>query len=188
MCSGRDSNPRPFDPNLTLYQLSYPSALQERRKQTALQTASPKPVVRHLTQTSSPATHKGLVARQTSQPIYRQGGRKLRQSRATQPRCIDVPDLGDNFCRATHLVGIVTVLILSAMVGSWHPTGASLAEGRSGTLSCNPAQELETLLGSQSKASWADLRLCAMYEGRPQHWLITSRHWAPCTKVDLSTG
>ena len=25
LCSGRDSNPRPFNPNLTLYQLSYPS-------------------------------------------------------------------------------------------------------------------------------------------------------------------
>ena len=34
--------------------------------------------------------------------------------------------------------GIMTVLILSAMVASWHPTGATLVEGRSGTLSCNP--------------------------------------------------
>ena len=35
----------------------------------------------------------------------------------------------------------MTVLILSAMVASWHPAGAALmTEDRSGTLSCNPAQ------------------------------------------------
>ena len=36
--------------------------------------------------------------------------------------------------------GTVTVLSLSATVASWHPTGAPLAESRSGTLSCNPAE------------------------------------------------
>ena len=56
---------------------------------------------------------------------------KVRQSRATQPRSTDVPDWGTSLCRGTHLSGIVTVLILSAMVASWHPTGATLAEGGS---------------------------------------------------------
>ena len=36
--------------------------------------------------------------------------------------------------------GIVTVLILSPIITSWHPTGATLAQGRSGTMLCNPAQ------------------------------------------------
>ena len=66
---------------------------------------------------------------------------KVLQSRAAQLRCNDVPDWVTTFCRATRLLGIVTILILSAVVVSWHPTGATLAaEGRSGTLSCNPAQ------------------------------------------------
>ena len=30
--------------------------------------------------------------------------------------------------------------MFSATVASWHPPGAALAEGRSGTLSCNPTQ------------------------------------------------
>ena len=52
------------------------------------------------------------------------------------------PRLADNFCRATHLLGIVTVSILSATVTSWHPTGVSLVEGRSRTLSCKPENPL----------------------------------------------
>ena len=50
------------------------------------------------------------------------------------------PILGDNVCGATHLYGIVTVIMLIAIFVSWHPAGATLTEGRSGTLSCNPAQ------------------------------------------------
>ena len=68
---------------------------------------------------------------------------KVRQFRATQPRCTDVPShnyFGDNFCQQKYTFwSIVTVLILSVMVAGWHPTGATLVEGRSGTLSCNPA-------------------------------------------------
>ena len=40
----------------------------------------------------------------------------------------------------TLFFGKVTVKNLNAMVDSWHPTSANLAEGRSGTLLCNPAQ------------------------------------------------
>ena len=32
------------------------------------------------------------------------------------------------------------------MVASWHPADAALAEGRSGTLSCNPAQAPQAVL------------------------------------------
>ena len=62
------------------------------------------------------------------------------------------PRLGVNSCRArvfgaTHLLGMVTVLILSAVVASWHyPIGAALAEGRSGMLSCNPAHGYQLFL------------------------------------------
>ena len=64
---------------------------------------------------------------------------KVHQSRAIQPRCTDVPDWVTNFCHATHLLGYWQFSFLSrAMVASWHPTGATLGEGRSGTLSCNP--------------------------------------------------
>ena len=44
--------------------------------------------------------------------------------------------------------GIVTVLMVSAMVASWHPTGATLAErvGVGRTLSCEPAQLPPVLL------------------------------------------
>ena len=45
------------------------------------------------------------------------------------------------FCRAKYAsFGIVTVLMLSAMVASWHPTGATLAEGRSGIWCCRANQ------------------------------------------------
>ena len=47
---------------------------------------------------------------------------------------------GFHLWRAAHFLEIVTVLIVSAVVASGHPTGAALAEGRSGTLSCNPTQ------------------------------------------------
>ena len=39
-------------------------------------------------------------------------------------------------------VRIVTVLILNAMVASWHPAGATLAESWSWMLSCNLALDL----------------------------------------------
>ena len=65
---------------------------------------------------------------------------KVRQSRATQPRYTDVPDwVKTTSAMQPAFLGIVTVLMLSAMVASWHPTGATLAEGRSGTSSCNRA-------------------------------------------------
>ena len=47
----------------------------------------------------------------------------------TQPRCTDRPRLGDNFSGGTHLLEIVTALILSTMVASWNPTGAILGGG-----------------------------------------------------------
>ena len=72
-------------------------------------------------------------------PLCQDGRTKSASLIAIQPRCTDVPDWVTNFCRATHL-RVVTVLILSATVASWHPTGATLAEGQSETLSCNPAQ------------------------------------------------
>ena len=50
--------------------------------------------------------------------------------------------LGDNLCRANPPFGIVSFHFKClAMVASWHPTGAPLAEGWSGMLSCNPAQD-----------------------------------------------
>ena len=49
------------------------------------------------------------------------------------------PRVGDNFCHTTHLLGNSDHFV-SAMVISWHPTGATLVEGRCGTLSCNPTQ------------------------------------------------
>ena len=36
------------------------------------------------------------------------------------------------------------------MVAGWHPTGATLAEGRSGTLSCNPALQLSGIKPARS--------------------------------------
>ena len=48
--------------------------------------------------------------------------------------------IGCRFLPCNSSFGIVTVLLVSAMVASWHPTGAALAEGRSRTSSCNPAQ------------------------------------------------
>ena len=67
----------------------------------------------------------------------------------TKPQTLtDVPDWVTTPAVQPHLVGIVTVLIFSAMVASWHPTGVTLAEGRSGTLSCNPslAAQLSVLI------------------------------------------
>ena len=64
---------------------------------------------------------------------------KVSQSRAIQPRCTDAPDWVTTSAIEATFLGIVTVLILSGTVASWHPAGATLAEGLSGTLSCNPA-------------------------------------------------
>ena len=61
------------------------------------------------------------------------------QSRATQPRCIDVPDWVTTSAVQPTLWGVVIGLIVSVMVASWHPIGATLAEGRSGTLSVQPS-------------------------------------------------
>ena len=44
--------------------------------------------------------------------------KKVRQSRATQPRCTVVPDFVTNFWRATHLFGVVTVLVVRSPVGT----------------------------------------------------------------------
>ena len=51
---------------------------------------------------------------------------KVRQSRATQPRCTDVPDWVITSAVATHVFGIVTVLSLSAMVANWAPSRCNL--------------------------------------------------------------
>ena len=60
---------------------------------------------------------------------------------ATQPRWVWRPQIGWQLLPCNPPFGIVTIVMLSAMVASWHPTGATLAEGRSGTLSCNPSQD-----------------------------------------------
>ena len=60
------------------------------------------------------------------------GWQKVRQFRATQTRCLHSPRLSDNFCRAKPPFGIATVLMSSAMVASWYPSGATMSEGRSG--------------------------------------------------------
>ena len=74
----------------------------------------------------------------TSKQSYCQGGRTSAASpRATQPRCTDVPDWVTTSAVQPTFGGLVTVCILIAMIASWHPTGATLAEGRrSGMLSC----------------------------------------------------
>ena len=57
---------------------------------------------------------------------------KVRQSRATtQPRCIDVSGWVTTSAVQNPPFEMVTVLILSATVARWQPTGATLAEGRS---------------------------------------------------------
>ena len=71
----------------------------------------------------------------TSQPIFCQGGRKSASLiRATQPRCTDFPP---DWVTTS---AVQPIFWDSDMVTSWHPTGATLAEGWSGTLSCNSAQ------------------------------------------------
>ena len=57
---------------------------------------------------------------------------KVRQFRATQPRCTDDPDFATISAAQTHLLGRVAVLILSATVAPvGTQAGATLAEGRS---------------------------------------------------------
>ena len=46
------------------------------------------------------------------------------------------------------------------MVDSWHPTDASLAEGRSGTLSCNPAE-------------YSVVRACASDDVNPFYYTVS---------------
>ena len=75
----------------------------------------------HCTAQSLPSPGRGCTT--TSQPIYCQGGRKSASLvLATQPRCTVVPDWLTSFAVQTHLLGLVTVFIWSAMmVASWHP-------------------------------------------------------------------
>ena len=63
---------------------------------------------------------------------------------------------------------ITTVLILSSMVASWHPTGAiALAEGQFRTLSCHPHFRVMTVLILRAMvASWHPTGAIALAEGR----------------------
>ena len=74
----------------------------------------------------------------TCQLIYCQGDRKSASLVQLSPDEI-TSHIGWQLLPCNTPFGIVTVLILSAMVASWHPTGATLAEGWPGTLPCNPA-------------------------------------------------
>ena len=81
---------------------------------------------------------QGWVARQRPSRFTANGAESPPVScNSAQVHCR--PRLGDNFCHANPHFGIVTVF-LSAVVATWHPTGTTLAEGRSGMLACNPAQ------------------------------------------------
>ena len=48
-------------------------------------------------------------------------GRKFAGVVQLSPDALTLPRLGDNFCRATHFWGIVTVLVLGAIL--WSPVG-----------------------------------------------------------------
>ena len=78
-----------------------------------------------------------------SQPIYCQDGRKsasleqLSSDTLTSQTGWQLVPCGTPF-------GIVTVFILSATVASWHPTCATLAEGRSGGVVVQSSPEEQT--------------------------------------------
>ena len=74
-----------------------------------------------------------------SQPIYCQGGRKSASLVHLSPDAL-TSQIGWQLLPCNPSFGIATVLISIATVASLHPTGATLAEGWSGTLSCNPTQ------------------------------------------------
>ena len=85
------------------------------------------------------ASSAGPRSTTTSQPIYCQGGRKYASLVQLGPEVVTSQIWVTTSTVCNPPFEIVTVLILSAMVASWHPSGATLAEGRSGTL-CNPVQ------------------------------------------------
>ena len=106
-------------------------------KETGEKVAPPDTVIR--TRTPSIQSRAGLHDHVPADLLSR--WQKVCQSRATQLRCTGIPDwVTTSACNPPF--GIVTVVILNAMVASWHPIGAALVEGQSGTLSFNPAQSL----------------------------------------------
>ena len=64
---------------------------------------------------------------------------KVRQSLAPQPRYIDVPEWVTTSAVQPTFWDSDRFNFECHMVASWHPTGATLAGGLSGTLSCNRA-------------------------------------------------
>ena len=93
---------------------------------------------------SEPEVDQGRVARQLPSRFTAKVAEEppVSCTQLSQDAPLDVPDWVITSTVRTHIFRIVTVFILTAMGASWHPTGATLAESWSGTMSCNPAQEL----------------------------------------------